>query len=168
MEGICRDLKERRHWISPVTGADRAAHREFLGRMSRMPEDAWQHLLRVTDACVGCEICQKVCPSGSIHMENGRAVHVPGNCQTCLACAHACPQKAIGLTIMPGTATSISGCRRLSRPTVRHPAETGAADNTGDSGRNMQNRDILTGKTRNDYGRQIPKRNENKTNGTPE
>ena len=67
--------------------------------MSRMPEDAWQHLLRVTDACVGCEICQKVCPSGSIHMENGRAVHVPGNCQTCLACAHACPQKAIGLTI---------------------------------------------------------------------
>ena len=99
MEGICRDLKERRHWISPVTGADRAAHREFLGRMSRMPEDAWQHLLRVTDACVGCEICQKVCPSGSIHMENGRAVHVPGNCQTCLACAHACPQKAIGLTI---------------------------------------------------------------------
>ena len=82
-----------------MTGADRAAHLEFLERMSRMPEDAWQHLLRVTDACVGCGICQKVCPSGSIHMENGRAVHVPGNCQTCLACAHACPQKAIGLTI---------------------------------------------------------------------
>ncbi len=99
MESMCRDLKERRHWISPVTEADRAAHREFLGRMSQMPEDAWQHLLQVTDACVGCGICEKVCPSGSIHLENGRAVHVPGNCQTCLACAHACPQKAIGLTV---------------------------------------------------------------------
>ncbi|MFR7986458.1 hypothetical protein [Zhenpiania hominis] len=32
-------------------------------------------------------------------MKENRAVFTPGNCQTCLACAHACPQKAIGLTI---------------------------------------------------------------------
>lgn len=24
---------------------------------------------------------------------------MPGNCQTCLACVHACPRKAIGLTV---------------------------------------------------------------------
>ncbi|WP_346726325.1 4Fe-4S dicluster domain-containing protein [Zhenpiania hominis] len=44
-------------------------------------------------------VCEKVCPSASIRLKENRAVFTPGNCQTCLACAHACPQKAIGLTI---------------------------------------------------------------------
>ena len=37
--------------------------------MKGLPEDAWQHLIRVTDRCIGCGICEKVCPSGSIHVE---------------------------------------------------------------------------------------------------
>ena len=64
-----------------------------------MPADAWQHLLKVTENCVGCGICEKVCPSGSIRVVSGKAVHTPGSCQTCLACVHACPQKAIGLAV---------------------------------------------------------------------
>lgn len=96
---IQADLKARRHWIAPVTDQDRAVHQQFLDRMSQMPPDAWQHLLRVTDACVGCGICEKVCPSGSIHLVSGKAEYTPANCQTCLACVHACPQKAIQLTV---------------------------------------------------------------------
>lgn len=96
---IAADIAARKRWIAPVTDADRAAHREFLNRMAQLPPDAWQHLIRVTDRCVGCGICEKVCPSGSIRVEGGRAVHHPGNCQTCLACVHNCPEKAIGLTV---------------------------------------------------------------------
>lgn len=99
MAVILSDLNARRNMISEVTDTDRAAHHQFLDGMRRMPEDVWQHLLRVTDGCIGCGICEKVCPSSSIHVLNGKAVHIPGNCQTCLACAHACPQKAIQLTI---------------------------------------------------------------------
>ena len=64
--------------------------------MNQLPPDAWQHLLRVTEDCVGCGICQQVCPSGSIRVENGRAVHTPGRC---LACIRACPCRAIQLTV---------------------------------------------------------------------
>ena len=99
MDKILSDLAKRKHMISEVTDTDRAAHQQFLERMSQMPADAWQHLLRVTENCVGCGTCEKVCPSSSIHIADGKAVHIPGNCQTCLACAHACPQKAIQLTI---------------------------------------------------------------------
>lgn len=96
---IREDIDSRRHMISEVTDADRAAHQQFLSNMAKMPADAWQHLIRIGEGCIGCGICVSVCPSGSLHLENGRAVHVPGRCQTCLACVHSCPQKAAGLSI---------------------------------------------------------------------
>lgn len=96
---ILSDINSRKRMISEVTEEDRAAHRQFLQNMSQMPPDAWQHLLHVTEDCTGCGICGKVCPSGSIHLKNGKAERVPGNCQTCLACIHACPHKGVKLTI---------------------------------------------------------------------
>lgn len=96
---IKSDICAGRKGVSVVTEQDREAHRQFASRMSNLPADSWQHLIRITDKCIGCGICEKVCPSSSIHVADGKAVYVPGNCQTCLACVHACPQKAIGLTV---------------------------------------------------------------------
>lgn len=77
---ILRDIKEEKCMISG-------------------PADLWQHLIQIHDNCIGCGICEKVCPTASIHVTDRKAEYVPGKCQTCLACVHACPQKAIGLTI---------------------------------------------------------------------
>ena len=94
-----RDIKEEKCMISEVTEEDREAHRQFLSFASQGPADLWQHLIQIHDNCIGCGICEKVCPTTSIHVTDRKAEYVPGKCQTCLACVHACPQKAIGLTI---------------------------------------------------------------------
>ena len=99
LAAIRTDIAARKAMIASVTDADRAAHQEYLSRIRQMSPDVFQHFIKVTDACVGCGICEKVCPSGSIRVVGGKAVPIPGNCQTCLACVHACPQKAIGLAV---------------------------------------------------------------------
>ena len=99
LAAIKADLDEGKRMISKVTEEDIAAHQGFVERMASQPSDAWQHLLKVTEKCIGCGICAKVCPSASMRIVDGKAVHTPGNCQTCLACIHACPQNAISLTV---------------------------------------------------------------------
>lgn len=94
---IRSDIESRRHWISPVTDADRAAHQEFLARSSTSPADRWKDIYQVTDACIGCGICTKVCPAGCWTLKNSKPVYEGITCQGCMACIHACPQKAIQL-----------------------------------------------------------------------
>ena len=64
---------------------------EEYGRMYSFP------LYGVTDACVGCGTCTRVCPRGCIRVENSRPVYDYTHCVNCMACAHACPQNAIKL-----------------------------------------------------------------------
>lgn len=94
---IRADIEARRRWISPVAGADRAAHQEFLARSITPPADRWKDIYQVTDACIGCGVCTKVCPAGCWTLQNGKPVYEGANCQGCMACIHACPQKAIQL-----------------------------------------------------------------------
>lgn len=52
-------------------------------------------LYKVTDSCIGCGTCTRVCPAGCVHLENNRPVYDYTNCANCMACAQACPVKAI-------------------------------------------------------------------------
>ena len=92
-------------------------HQQFIQYMEKLPDDAWKKLIKVTHDCVGCGLCTKVCPSGSMQMEKGKAVHISEKYQTCLACIHNCPYKALTMDMpekiqMPDIVTSISAWRK--------------------------------------------------------
>ena len=56
---------------------------------------------QVSDACIGCGQCEKLCPRNNIRMENGRPV-IGTNCIQCLGCLQFCPKEAIhmgGVTV---------------------------------------------------------------------
>lgn len=99
LAAIKRDIDARKRWKEPVTDTDRAAHQEYLSRPARITALDASKLYRVTESCIGCGICMKVCPAGCISIRNGKAVHENGNCQLCMACIHHCPQNAIRMTI---------------------------------------------------------------------
>jgi electron transfer flavoprotein alpha subunit len=50
--------------------------------------------IRVTDDCVGCLVCETVCPYGAIKVVESRA-YIQGNCTLCGLCVEACVYDAI-------------------------------------------------------------------------
>ena len=48
-----------------------------------------------TELCIGCGACVRICPSGAIIIEDGKAKINTENCKKCRACVKTCPVKAI-------------------------------------------------------------------------
>ena len=47
------------------------------------------------DRCVGCGLCEQLCPAGVIRMEGDTPVWTRENCYICMACLNRCPAGAI-------------------------------------------------------------------------
>lgn len=48
----------------------------------------------VKDICIGCGLCERLCPLGAITMKNGKPIW-NGSCTHCMACICHCPKEAI-------------------------------------------------------------------------
>lgn len=68
-------------------------------RFKEHPEMNNGESIVMSERCVGCKICEQVCPLGNIKVENGRAKRLSPTCDFCLACVHNCPFKSIDLVI---------------------------------------------------------------------
>ena len=48
-----------------------------------------------TSDCVGCGLCEKVCPTQNLVINENRPTWKSEKCQGCLSCLHLCPKEAI-------------------------------------------------------------------------
>ena len=69
----------------------------------------WDKEFSVSENCIGCRICEKICQIKNIKIENNKP-SFQHNCQRCMACIQYCPQNAIGINGKP-----------LNKPRSFHP-----------------------------------------------
>ena len=50
-----------------------------------------------TDLCIGCGLCEEICPYGAHRIEEGKSKTIEALCRGCGACAAECPRRAISM-----------------------------------------------------------------------
>jgi len=50
-----------------------------------------------TDLCIGCGLCEEICPYGAHAIEEGKSKTIEALCRGCGACAAECPRQAIAM-----------------------------------------------------------------------
>ena len=92
---IIHDIKTRAETlvkITPAVKAKMAMLRKMLANRILRGDTAKGYI--VTDQCIQCGICAKVCPANNITVtESG--VTFADRCEVCYACLHNCPKNAI-------------------------------------------------------------------------
>ena len=90
-----QDIQNKKEEIPEATQAGRDFHASAKEIFAKNPELINGEQITVTDKCVGCGICTKVCPRGLFYIEDKKAKRKQNTCEFCLACAQNCPSKAI-------------------------------------------------------------------------
>ena len=92
VDKVVGELTEGKRLRTEPYGIDRFASK--LGRLERLGGRIFGQGLKVTDKCVDCGWCEKMCPRDNIKIIDGK--HTFGNeCVICLRCVYGCPQRAI-------------------------------------------------------------------------
>lgn len=92
---IRKNIGKMKKGIPSATDKDRKLHRQVATLNKIFPSFNNGKMIKITDKCIGCKVCEKVCPIGNIIVLTDYAQRRSKSCEYCLACVHACPQKAI-------------------------------------------------------------------------
>lgn len=94
---ISEDINDRKKGFPTATDADRKLHKRVALMNKLFPSANNGGALKITGKCVGCKVCEKVCPIGNIVVLTDYAQRLNKKCEFCLACIHNCPNNAIAL-----------------------------------------------------------------------
>jgi len=85
-------LKKREHNV-----------KDFKGGIGNLAYKMWKDYYKnkdkkfnVNDKCIGCKMCEKVCPVENVIMEDNKPKW-SGKCTDCMACINICPKEAINI-----------------------------------------------------------------------
>lgn len=94
-----KDVADGVEMIPEASEEGRRLHAQVAAMNREHPAFNNGSQITVLENCIGCGICEKVCPVDNFYIENKRAMRRKDTCEFCLACIHNCPQKAIGLSM---------------------------------------------------------------------
>ena len=92
---IKADIDAGKNLIQPAPADETDFYRGYTDMVKKNGPMYSFPLYCVTDACVGCGTCTKVCPMGCINMEGRKPAYDYTNCANCMACIQSCPTKAL-------------------------------------------------------------------------
>lgn len=91
---ICLDISNRKEYIKKNSIIDRFMTKTHQVSYHYSRGEGMTKDFIVSESCVGCGICKKVCPTNNIHIVNEKPIFRK-DCLSCLACVQNCPQKVI-------------------------------------------------------------------------
>lgn len=120
IDRICDAVATREQVVEiTVTGSHAAAI--FTRKMNRMYNKIVPSTkgFSVSDSCIGCGLCSKVCNGGCIKLVDSKPVW-DGTCTKCFACIHLCPQRAVQYEeSMMGFTQSTENTGRYRNPNIK-------------------------------------------------
>lgn len=136
---IAEDIKNRRRKAFPRASAFiRKKYPNVMPQYEALQPYA-DYPFTISNACISCGLCSKVCPCSNIKMTEGRPVFLH-HCAQCMACVCYCPKRAIGyelteenLKALAGTALHVPVVKGMGLPAKRklyHNPYISAADMT--------------------------------------
>lgn len=92
-------VKQIRNGMYPQEGLSVFAH--IVGLFGQRlwyykKTQAYSNQLKISQECIGCGLCTKICPMHNLHLKAGKSMPV-GKCTMCYRCISRCPKQAITL-----------------------------------------------------------------------